>query len=184
MSLSLFAANYELKHIADTNTLFVEAQWADENDTQKILDGICHIDAGYGGADSTAFTIGKKVDDKIYLYGRLWEKHVDDVLPQIEAERIRFRAGTLYAEKNADKGYLLKKIKRPTRSYHEHTNKYVKISTHLRGSWQNVFFIKGTDPEYVSQILDYSEFAEHDDAPDSAACVVRILTAVSRFSFE
>ena len=31
------------------------------------------------------------------------------------------------------------------------------------------------NPEYIDQILDYTENAEHDDAPDSAACVCRIL---------
>lgn len=28
---------------------------------------------------------------------------------------------------------------------------------------------------YIDQILDYTENAEHDDAPDSAACICRIL---------
>jgi hypothetical protein len=36
-------------------------------------------------------------------------------------------------------------------------------------------FLEGTDPEYIDQILDYTENAEHDDAPDSAACICRIL---------
>ena len=30
-----------------------------------------------------------------------------------------------------------------------------------------------TDKEYIGQILDYTEFAEHDDAADSAASVCR-----------
>jgi hypothetical protein len=54
-------------------------------------------------------------------------------------------------------------------------NKYVKISTFLRKWWKNVVFLSGTDPEYIAQIMDYTEDAEHDDAPDSAACVCRIL---------
>ena len=36
-------------------------------------------------------------------------------------------------------------------------------------------WLEGTDPEYLNQILSYTEDAEHDDAPDSAACVCRIL---------
>ena len=33
----------------------------------------------------------------------------------------------------------------------------------------------GTDEEYINQICDYNENAEHDDAPDSLASVIRIL---------
>ena len=57
--------------------------------------------------------------------------------------------------------------------YHESMNKYVKISTYLRESWKDIVFIKETDPEYINQILDYTENAEHDDAPDSIASLLR-----------
>ena len=33
--------------------------------------------------------------------------------------------------------------------------------------------MEDTDPEYINEILDYSEFAEHDDSPDSAASLLR-----------
>ena len=39
----------------------------------------------------------------------------------------------------------------------------------------NIRFLEGTDPEYIDQILDYTVHAEHDDAPDSAACICRVL---------
>ena len=54
-------------------------------------------------------------------------------------------------------------------------NKYIKIVTHLKGEWKNVIFVDGTDDDYIDQILDYNEFAEHDDAPDSLASEIRIL---------
>ena len=37
--------------------------------------------------------------------------------------------------------------------------------------------VEGTDAAYIEQIMDYTEEAEHDDAPDSAACVCRLLDA-------
>ena len=61
------------------------------------------------------------------------------------------------------------------RGYPETENKLIKISTHLRKWWPHIVFVEGTDPEYIDQILDYTENAEHDDAPDSAACLCRIL---------
>ena len=60
-------------------------------------------------------------------------------------------------------------------SYTESMNKFVKICTYLKKWWPRIVFLEGTDPEYIDQILDYTENAEHDDAPDSAACVCRIL---------
>lgn len=178
MSPSLFAANYELKHIADEEAMF-DAPKFYEGDRADIYDGTSHIDAAYGGSDYTAFTIAKRIDEeKILVFGKLWAKHVDDCLGEIEAFHKALRAGTVYTEKNADKGYLLKELMRrgiPAGNYSEKMNKFIKISTHLRSNWERVYFLRDTDPEYIQQILDYTENAEHDDAPDSLACIMRRL---------
>ena len=63
----------------------------------------------------------------------------------------------------------------PVRTYAEKENKYIKISTYLRKWWNNILWLEGTDPEYLSQIMDYTEDAEHDDAPDSGAVICRCL---------
>ena len=36
-------------------------------------------------------------------------------------------------------------------------------------------FLEGTDRDYLEQIMDYSIDAAHDDAPDSAASLIRVL---------
>ena len=51
----------------------------------------------------------------------------------------------------------------------------MKVVTHLKAEWKNVVFVKGTDQDYLVMICDYNEEAEHDDAPDSLASVVRLL---------
>lgn len=174
MTTSLFAANYELKHIADEDALFTAPAIDDGSNTEKIFNGVAHIDAAYGGDDGTAFTIIKRHDDgKIYVYGELHQRHVDDVLEGIEQRRRYYRAGTLYSENNADKGYLQKKVRTPRKGYHESMNKFIKISTHLKGQWDNIIFIKDTDKKYINQILDYTENATQDDAPDGLASILR-----------
>lgn len=176
MTASLFAANYELRHIASDDVIFTSPQTG--ADPALAEQGICHIDASYGGEDGTAFTICKKSGGKYYIYGRLWQKHVDDCLPEIIRLRKAFNAGIIYCERNADKGYLAKTLReRGERAdtYHEKTNKFVKITSYLKSEWKNVVFIAGTDAEYINQICDYTENAEHDDAPDSAASIVRKL---------
>ena len=177
MAPSLFAANYELRHIASENALFSESPEFFK-DAKLLRDGIAHIDAAYGGEDGTAFTCAKRVGDTIYMYGRLWQKHVDTVLDAIIEDCDRLACYPINVEDNADKGYLKKEIRRKGRyphGYHESLNKYVKISTYLRKWWGNIKFLEGTDPDYVAQILDYTQDAEHDDAPDSAACCARLL---------
>lgn len=174
MSASLFASNYELKHIADEEAMFTNSVIDNGDNTHLIHNGVCHIDASYGGKDGTAFTIIKEQPDgTIYVYGELKQQHIDQVLAGFEAKREYYKAGTLYNETNADKGYLNKSIKNPKKPYHEKMNKYIKISTHLKGRWKNIVFIKDTDKDYINQILDYTENADHDDAPDSLASLIR-----------
>ena len=176
MTASLFAANYELRHIASDDVIFTSPKT--DADPALAEQGICHIDASYGGEDGTAFTICKKSGGKYYIYGRLWQKHVDDCLPEIIRLRKAFNAGIIYCERNADKGYLAKALRdkgERADTYHEKTNKFVKITSYLKSEWKNVVFVAGTDQEYINQICDYTENAEHDDAPDSAASIVRKL---------
>ena len=147
MSDSFFAANYELKHIADKDAMFQNPQFT--KDTQLIYGGMAHIDAAYDGEDGTAYTIMKKLSDgRIIGFGKRWDKHVDDCLSEIGIYHKRFRAGSISCEKNADKGYL-------------------------RSNWKNITWLEDTDPEYINEILDYSESTEHDDSPDSAASLLR-----------
>lgn len=175
MSPSLFAANYELKHIASENALFTTSPTF-TNETAFLRDGIAHIDAAYGGEDYTAFTCARRVGDKLYMYGKLYHKHVDLVLDSLIADANRLQCAPILCEANADKGFLAKEIASKgssARTYHEKENKYIKISTYLRKWWSSIVFLDGTDADYIAQILDYTEDAEHDDAADSASVVCR-----------
>jgi predicted phage terminase large subunit-like protein len=177
MTASLFAANYELKHIADEDVIFTDPETG--ADPEKLRNARnSHIDAAYGGEDYTAFTILRKAEGKYYVYGRIWQKHVDECIGEIAEERARFQAGKIWSEDNADKGYLMKALKRAgedAASYHESENKHVKIVTYLKMAWNKVIFVEGTDQEYINQICDYNEHAEHDDAPDSLATLIRLV---------
>lgn len=176
MTASLFAANYELRHVAADDVIFTEPQTG--ADPALVEQGECHIDASYGGEDFTAFTICRKYDGVYYVYGRLWHKHIDDVEDEIIQLRQSFNAGRIYCEDNGDKGYLAKSLRKKgerVSSYHEDMNKFLKITTYLKAEWKNVVFVAGTDPEYINQICDFNENAEHDDAPDSCASIIRKL---------
>ena len=177
MTPSLFAANYELKHVAAEGALFGECPPLG-GDPSLLRDGIAHVDAAYGGEDCTALTCGKIVGDKLLLYGRLWRGHIDRAMDEILAECDRLLCGPILCETNGDKGYVAREMRMrggPVRPYAEHMNKHVKIATFLRKWWPRIVFCKGTDRAYIDQILDYTESAAHDDAPDSAACLIRAM---------
>lgn len=176
MTASLFAANYELRHIAAEDVIFGNPKTG--ADPAEVEQGIPHIDAAYYGEDFTAFTIVNKKNGKYYVYGRLWRKHIDDVEDEIIKLRKSFNAGRIHCEDNGDKGYLAKSLMKKGERvsvYHESMNKYLKITSYLKDVWDDVIFVKGTDKAYIEQICDYNENAEHDDAPDSLSSLIRML---------
>ena len=176
MSASLFAANYELRHVAAEDVIFANPQT--DADPVLVEQGEAHIDAAYGGEDFTAYTLANKRDGLYYVFGKLWGKHIDDCLDEIQRIQARYNAGRIFCEDNGDKGYLAKELRRRGERafvYHENQNKYIKITSYLKAEWRNVRFVSGTDKEYINQICDYNENAEHDDAPDSLASSIRRL---------
>lgn len=173
---SLFAANYELLFVASEDVIFTNPRLG--GDPAMVEQGIMHLDSAFYGEDYTAWTIAKKHDGKLYIYGKAKRKHVEDCYAEIIADYNKFMCGKLYNENNADKGMVgkeLRKLGATVSLYAERQNKYIKIVTYLKAAWKNVIFVDGTDQTYINQICDYNEDAEHDDAPDSAASIARIL---------
>lgn len=177
MTPSLFAANYELKHIASEEALF-GTRPPEGADPALLRDGFAHVDASYGGEDHTALTCGRIIGGRAYLYGRLWRQPVAKVTDEIIAECDRLLCGPIYMEGNGDKGYAARDLRgkgAQVRTYCEQMNKNAKISTILLKWWPKVTLIEGCSPAWLDQILDYTDHAAHDDAPDSAASLLRVL---------
>ena len=176
MSPSLFSANYELRHIASEDTLFNLPAVIDA-DIEFIKGGKAHLDSAFYGEDYTAFSIMEKHDGKYYLFGKCWRKHVEDCYGDITRIYNDCLCSKIYNELNADKGLVardLRAVGLKVSTYNEKMNKHIKIATFLKAIWPDVVIVKGTDKEYLDMILDYTEDAEHDDAPDSAACLARL----------
>lgn len=176
MTASLFAANYELRHIADEDVIFTTPQTGAE--PHLVEQGIMHVDSAFYGEDYTAMTICKKHGDKYYVLGKLWRKHVEDCYGNIMEYYNQFMCGKCYMEKNADKGMVGKELRNLGMRmllYNENMNKYLKIVTYLKAVWKDVIFVLGTDEKYINQICDFNENASHDDSCDSLASIARVL---------
>lgn len=173
---SLFAANYELRFIPSENVIFVNPNTGAE--PRMCEQGLMQVDSAFYGEDFTAWSVMRKQGGKYYLYGRMKRKHVEECYDEIKETYQRFMCGKIYTEDNADKGMVGKDLRKQGMKvilYHESTNKYLKIVTYLKAIWKDLYFVEGTDLEYIRQITDYYEDAEHDDAPDSAASLARLL---------
>lgn len=184
MSPSLFAANYELRHIPSDDVIFLNPQKGASDDMVK--DGWAHVDSAFYGEDFTAWTIAKEHDGKLYVYGKMKRKHVEDCYDMIINDYNRFLAQKILTETNADKGYVAKDLRLKglrVQTYNEKENKYIKIVTYLKGRWSDIIFTDGTDDEYIKQITDFYEDAEHDDAPDSLASLIRAMPANTNNSY-
>lgn len=171
---SLFAANYELRFVASEMVIFREAKTG--ADRKLIHGGTSFLDSAFYGDDSTAWCVVRRVEGKFYVLGKIRRKHVEDCYADIITTYEDASSQKLYTEDNADKGYVAKDLRgaglRAT-TYHEAQNKYIKIVTFLKAAWPDVIFVEGTDEEFIQQILDYNEDAEHDDAPDVLASAIR-----------
>ena len=172
---SLFAANYELKHIASEDIIFRDPRTGAE--TRLALNGFMQVDCAYDGEDYTAMTICHKTGDKYYIFGKMWRKHCLECENEIDRYYKQFLCTAVYNEKNADKGMYAQKLRARGMhviGYDESQNKYMKIATYLLDEWENVYFCEGTDKAYIDQICEYNIEADHDDAPDSLASAVRV----------
>jgi hypothetical protein len=174
MSPALFAANYELRHIASEDVIFDRPKVG--ADPHFCEHGIMHVDAAYNGEDWTAVTVLQVHEGVPYFFGWTKREHVEKCYPEIVQIYNRFMCRKLYMEDNADKGFSARDLKQKglrATTYHESMNKYMKIVTYLKKVWPDAQFVEGTSEDYIMQIVDYNENAEHDDCPDSAASAVR-----------
>jgi hypothetical protein len=172
----VFISQYQQSPDSNLNSMFAAAKY--EEDIDKIHNGIGHIDKGFDGSDFTAFTIIKKQGDRLIVFGKLWDKHIEDCHDDIIKHRDELYCGTIHTEKNDDKGFTAKELQKKglrMQSYHESMNKHQKIMTFGYANWKDIYFVDGTDPEYIKQVQRYNENASHDDAPDGLASAVRIV---------
>lgn len=173
---SLWAANYELKFISDDSALFrepVREEWR-----QKGIDPPrAHLDAAFDGDHYCALTImARRMDGKLQARGWTYAGNVKTWKHEVSMLCKRFGVKKLYIEDNPDKGYTADDLRSeglPVQTYTETMNKDIKISTFLLEAWPDIVWDPGTDDEYLNQIIDYRERQEPNDAPDSAASLVR-----------
>lgn len=179
---TLFAINYKLEFENDEDMLFKDpyiGKWRG-----KELKNIrAHVDAAFDGDHYCALTImGKTPEGKLNAVGFVYQGNIKDWFAEIAKKLVLYGCNRLYIEDNADKGYSADVLKlNPVMKenhiwvnvYHEKTNKDTKIATYLGEVWKDIEWAEETDSLYLEQCMDWRPKSLPDDAPDSAASLVR-----------
>jgi hypothetical protein len=176
----LYALNYELEMQADESLLFSEPNYAEAWDF-SVKNAAAHLDAAYDGDHYCALTIvapmKKGAEDQRYqAVGFTYPGNVKNWIGTVADLCKKYRVQYIYTEDNPDKGYTADKLAERglrVKRYSERQNKHLKISTYLFEVWNFVEWAPETDTEYLTQVMDYRERSEPDDAPDSAASLFR-----------
>lgn len=87
-----------------------------------------------------------------------------------------YNCGTCYIEENGDKGFSKRDMQRlwpAVIGVIEKENKHIRIISFLKQNFENINFALDIQPEFMSQIIDYQEGQEPDDAPDAMAGLLR-----------
>ena len=176
----LHAINYDLEIGKDESLLFSDPVFSKGWDFTK-RDAIAHLDTAFDGDHFCALTIlaplrGSGEDTVYQAVGFVYAGHVRDWYSEIKRLCNKYRVKHLYVETNADKGMSAKDLTAMglrIKPYSESQNKHLKISTNLYKSWANIEWAPESDDEYMLQVTDYKEGSTPDDAPDSAASLLR-----------
>jgi hypothetical protein len=181
-NISLWAANMELKHIADEDRIFKEPTFAPWPD----LPCIAVLDPAYDGDCNTALAIGgiDREKKRIFVRGYSWRASVVDKYDAILNALQLYKCGTLFVEKNADKGMsardLYQKRGGLVQSYTEIQNKHWRIIHNIQKNWSLIDFASDCDETFLSEVLEYNELEGYNDAPDALAGLLRILLTPQR----
>jgi len=187
MSHVSFAANYELELVASDDVIFSPAKYAPWEFRYK--NGIGGIDKKYEGTDTNALVfISKKENGRYQGFGKVWTENIKTLYDEIKSLHQKYGIGTIYSEKNDDKGFVTDKLATmgiPVIAYHENMNKHIKILNHLKenGFWDMIDWTPETDPDFIAQIEEYNEGMEPDDASDICSVMGKILISAGAEAF-
>jgi hypothetical protein len=170
---SLFAAQYELKHLSDEDRIFGEAKYCQWN---RDAFPVIWIDPAYSGTNTTALAMAYVEGGRIFARGFVWRRDITSLYAEITSLAKGYNASKIIVETNADKGLSLLEIQKyfPIAvGHYERDNKHMKIVSYLKKHWSDVYIAEDSQTEFVAQVLDYAEGEEPDDAADALASLIR-----------
>lgn len=189
MPIWKWAANYELQHVADTETIgaipfipafgakyfvaFIDPSFSDKKNSDRCSVAI----VGFLAHPGTGQT-------RIECTGKCWEKSISH--PDVRRELIQFLdlykpiETQLESQLSDSTIQFIEPFKieedalgLSTKNYwtwkHQHGDKHTRIQTHVHSNKFRLFFLEGTDPVFVRFVTGYHKAARVKDPADSLA---------------
>lgn len=185
MPISLFACNYELKHISSEENYFnnLKIENIDFNGKKCYM----HIDTAFTGEDYTAITLCFIENNKFFVRGFCKKINAFDLIDYFINLINNYNVLRVYIESNSDQGGIARELRKKAMiniiSYKEKVNKHLKILENIKKNFNKIILDINSDKEYLEQILNYSDFVKNDDAPDSLASIIKFLNTDSKKVF-
>ena len=183
MHPSLFAANYELRHINSDMQIYTNPSYVDWHN--ECYQFVAFLDTAYGSGDLCALSIGgiQRSNKRYLIRGYQWEESIVNLYQKIADILKRYRVSFLVIESNADKGLSAREMQKYFPSVvprWESQNKHMRITHYLNPKeWSNIDFANDCDNRFLEHILEYVEGYTPDDCADSLAGLVRLFTRKS-----
>ena len=174
---SEWSSKYQQEPIDLVEKLFIDPKYA--NIPEKLTK-FAYLDPAFGGEDYSALTIGgiskTGKDANIYItMGLIWKGQIDQTYNLVERICKENSVYTLYIEDNQAQIVLVTEFQKRglyTKGIRNVNNKHLRIVNNVLVNWKRIYFSNDINKDYMKQILNYSEYSRHDDAPDSLAGLV------------
>ena len=177
----LWSALYQQEPVDLIERLFGDPVF---EEPEKNLKLIAYLDPAFGGSDYSALTFGgihhdEQDEHTIFVTGgELWQSQIDETYNRVERLYRSSGAGTLFVEVNQAQKAVASEFRRrglPVREVTHTSNKHLRIVNAAKVNWDRIRFSRAVSQDYMSQLLNYSELARHDDAADSLAGLIESL---------
>lgn len=184
---SLWAANYELKHVKDVDKEFLEPI---EGSPTEAISKYWYTDPAFGGKDCTATWEGGTDGEFIYLtWASMYRKSIAEKYDEYESQFWARDVTKVFYEKNGAQRLIGPELDRrniPNEGVNNVPNKFARITASLKPVWHKLRFhpdliaslykvvdvSEETPPNPMLELLEYNIDAEHDDSPDACAGLV------------
>jgi hypothetical protein len=129
--------------------------------------------------DFNGFGAGNVHEDLFYLKkGEIWRSDLRSTYDKIEKLYFQLGLELLYVEVNQGQDALIIELENRglrVKPHYSSDSKEFRIENYVKLNWNKIRFSNQVSPEFIKQILKYTELAKHDDAPDTLACLIKIL---------
>lgn len=182
----IFSALYQQEPVDTAFRLFGDPIFGEvPEDKKRSVKEIAYLDPAFGGDDYSALAIGciirgeKPEDSLAYVTGGyIWQGQIDVTYDRVEKLCKAHNVAKIVIEGNQAQKIIAYELRRRgflvdivTNS----ANKHLRIVNEVKVNWQNIRFTTAVEEKFLRQVTDYSELAEHDDAPDALSGLVKAL---------